>query len=116
MKHLWNIIKKFILRERTELEKQLPPLPFVPLHHRNDYLADIEAEKAKSQTALFINEMQAHGKISVSWMKAHGLKRGQRIVSELRKKGWEIKTNIVVRNGNKDIVYTLIQEPQPIGI
>lgn len=119
MKNLWNTLKKFLLRERTELEKQLPPLHAVPFPYRDEYIAEVEAEQpkeVKSQTATFINEIQAHGKVSVSWMQANGVYRGKRIVSELRKKGWDIKTNIIVKDGSKDIVYTLIQEPQPIGI
>lgn len=119
MKNLWNTIKKFILRERTELEKQLPPLHQAPFPYREATEAELAADTtktAKSQTTLFINELQAHGTISVKWMRANGLNRGQKIVSELRKKGWDIKTNIVVKEGNKDIVYSLIQEPQPMGI
>ena len=121
MKHLWTLIKNFLFGEKTGDQTEKQPLENVPFPYRHAYKHDVEVEvktssKAQSQTKLFIDAIQAHGKLSCSWMAANGIKRGKRIVSELRKKGWEIKTTIVVKDGAKDVVYSLINEPQPIGI
>jgi hypothetical protein len=115
MKHIWTLIKNFLFGNRSSNQSATPPLEDAPFSYRDAYM-ETYVVKQPSQTSLFIDEIQAHGKISLLWMKTHGLKRGQRIVSELRKKGWEIKTTIIVKNGQKDVVYSLIHEPQPIGI
>ena len=119
MKHLWTLIKNFLFGEKTGNQTEKQPLENVPSPYRHAYKPDVEVKassKSQSQTTLFIDAIQAHGKLSYSWMAANGMKRGKRIVSELRKKGWEIKTTIVVKDGAKDVVYSLIHEPQPIGI
>ena len=120
MKHIWTTIKNFLFGKKTNRPFIVtPPLEQIPYPYRIVYNPDEEVKVSpskQSQTDKFIDAIQAHGKLSYSWMAKNGIKRGQKIVSELRKKGWEIKTTVVVKDGAKDVVYSLIQEPQPIGI
>jgi len=120
MKHLWTTIKNFLFGKKPNKQFIVTPhLEQIHYPYRSAYNPDKEVkvlQSKQSQTDKFIDAIQAHGKLSYTWMAKNGIKRGQKVVSELRKKGWEIKTTVVVKDGVKDVVYSLIQEPQPIGI
>ena len=62
-----------------------------------------------SQTMSVINALLEKRTISVNELKSIGITRTTKVVSELRKKGWQIKTQLLVVNGRKeDIFYILI--------
>jgi carbamoylphosphate synthase large subunit len=55
--------------------------------------------------------------VSVKEAKKVGINRVMRIVSELRKKGWNIKTYVIMRDGKKeDIIYVNIEEMSNVGL
>lgn len=66
----------------------------------------------KSQRQMVINELLQSGTVSVKKMRSVGVTRTVRIISELRKEGWHIKTKVLMKNGDKrDIHYSLQEEP-----
>jgi hypothetical protein len=69
-----------------------------------------------SQTETFIYHIRMCGLASTNSMKKKGVTRTARIVSELRKKGWDFTTKIEVKGGVKDVIYILNSEAQPLGI
>jgi hypothetical protein len=71
----------------------------------------------KSQTDMLIQLLTFNTLVSVKEAKKVGINRVMRIVSELRKKGWNIKTYVIMRDGKKeDIIYVNIEEMSNVGL
>jgi hypothetical protein len=133
MKNLWTNLMRFIgfaPKKPTNIyhpiiEVSTPNVPLSETHicsmqqpHINScaYGGGRPKPLTLSQTDTLIYHIRMCGLASTNSMKKKGVTRTARIVSELRKKGWDFTTKIEVKNGIKDVIYILNSEPQPLGI
>lgn len=109
MKKIWTLITSFLFGKPTSKAPILPTTKPTPAPDTPVYLK-------VSQTLSVTNALLQKGTISVNELKSIGVTRTTKVVSELRKKGWQIKTQLLVVNGRKEDIFYILQEDPTLPI
>ena len=104
MKKIWTAICRLLFGKKEQA-------------HFKPIVDEQKKSVATNQRKQMVNLLRNQKSVILSDAKTSGINRATKIVNELRKEGWHIRTNYGYENGKKvHTIYTLITEPHPIGI
>lgn len=108
MKKIWTLITSLFSKPKSKA-------PILPTPEPKP-APDTPVFLKVSQTMSVTNALLEKGTISVNELKSIGITRTTKVVSELRKKGWNIKTQLLVVNGRKEDIFYILQEDPTLPI
>ena len=109
MKKIWTLISSlFFKKEKQNVGES-------PIAEQPNVIEPVQNPPKRirvSQQSIVADALIQKGTISVNELKSIGIYRTTKVVCELRKKGWQIKTKVLMVGGKKlDIYYTLQEHP-----
>jgi hypothetical protein len=112
MKKLWITLVGLFTKKANNSITTGPASQWPPMHSNGEGTVNevegLKIAKKPSQQETVVLALETNGIVSVNDLKGMGVTRTIKIISELRKKGWEIKTQYIFADGSKkDILYVL---------